>query len=538
LHGWLHKAAFPLVATARVGEPPRRANRGRGGAAALVTWFYRPDAVPTLIVSLVVLLGGSMVLFTRTRAARYTSIVGAVGVVGIVLAPFLRELLAPAGTEIGAPDVVAMVGAVAAIVTLVLVRRQIDIARRQLILAHREIKLVRSDLEYSREQSRLTSAQLAELSRRPKLTTLFADGTNVWVLPPIRGGYQLGVNLMVRNDGERTSRDAYLEVLVPWHVTQHDFSDSQIADSAMTEVVDGVPHRIFKAQIDEPIYRDVGRGVTPMTSTLIPDPTDFALLWRLRDDYGAYPRDQSWGRLEVRGVRTDATERALRYQPRWPENLHPWLATDRVSGDAFAYASFAPEASEQVAVIDEPLQRRIEELVWSMPGLGGTTPETGQIGVEFLLGDAIAPIAGARLVQPDELARERIYERGRHRCYVRADGAVEVRLPQDGDRVLYELLRTIAAAYAVAMTLHSELRTQPIAHGHVVYKFAGVTDAPIGLENEVWPNLRLSRDEFVEKITPLVMTFQRAAKKPPIESETRALVEHFWAPYVERLKPA
>jgi hypothetical protein len=163
--------------------------------------------------------------------------VGVAGVVAIVFTPLLREL---AGSREGGsrfPDVVAIVGAVAALITLVLVQRQIDIARRQLVLARREIKLVSSDLAYSRDQSEFTRKQLIELTRRPMLSVSFPDGESVKILPSVRGRLMFSADLIVRNEGDRTARDAYIELLIPWVVLQHDYSDQQLLQREDTEIV-------------------------------------------------------------------------------------------------------------------------------------------------------------------------------------------------------------------------------------------------------------------------------------------------------------
>jgi hypothetical protein len=139
---------------------------------------------------------------------------------------------------------------------------------------------------------------------------------------------------------------------------------------------DGVAHRRFGKQIVEPIYRDLSRTISVFSEALVLNPPAFTLPWRLREDFGAYPSDAHWGRLEVRTTQESGAS-TLRYQERWAGDLYPMLAWDRTAGDYFVYTSLEPDASDEVAVIDANLQARIEQLVWSMPGLAGTTPETG-----------------------------------------------------------------------------------------------------------------------------------------------------------------
>jgi hypothetical protein len=247
----------------------------------------------------------------------------------------------------------------------------------------------------------------------------------------------------------------------------------------------------------------------------------------LRDDYGAYPEDADWGRLEVRAP-LETSNAKLRYMPRWQGELHPMLGWDRSGADLFAYVSLAAEPSDEVAIIDGTLQERISGLVWSMPGLGGTTPVTGEVGVEFTLGDPRGPLSGADTAQ---IMEAQAYERSRHRCYVRADGGVEVRLPQDGGHPVQHVLCVLAAAYAIATVLHGELATEPVAHGRLVYKFGDLTYGLIGAETDRWIEMHLNRDDFVEYVTGLVMVLQRTGKTPPVESGTRRAVEEFWKPY-------
>jgi hypothetical protein len=499
---------------------------GASVTAGLMSW--KPAAGAPLVFALAIILGALVVVGARSgTGGRVTRFVGLAGVGAVVLAPFLGAL----GVEEPVKDVIGVVGAVAALVTLVLVQRQIDIAQDQVGIALREIKLVEEDLAYSREQSEFTRAQVAELTRRPRLTVAFTDGDHRKDVARTRGRHMFSADLLVRNTGDRTVRDAYIEALIPWSVLDHQYSDVQILRHADTELLDGIAHRRFGKQITEPIYRDLGRPVSVFSESLAMDPESFSLRWRLRDDYGVYPQDEQWGRLEVR-VPPEGAAAARRYTPRWQSEPYPMLGWDRSGPDGFIYSSLSPDESEEVAIIDAGLQRRIEDLVWSIPGLAGTTPVTGEIGVEFTMGDpAPLPVAPAN----NAVAAANAYERGRHRCFVRADGAVEVRMPQDDSHPVFQILRVIGAAYAIARGLHRELGTEPRARGRLAYKLTGLSDAPIGAENDRWIEMRLGRDEFVEEATPLIMALQRAGRTPPIEAETRSMIEKFWAPY--RVQP-
>jgi hypothetical protein len=104
-------------------------------------------------------------------------------------------------------------------------------------------------------------------------------------------------------------------------------------------------------------------------------------------------------------------------------------------------------------------------------------------------------------------------------------------MPQDDSHPVYQVLRVIGAAYATARGLHRELGTEPRARGRLAYKLTGLTDRPIGPENDRWIEMRLGRDEFVEEATPLIMALQRAGRTPPVEAESRSMIEEFWASY-------
>ena len=508
---------------------------GVGAVLALAILAYHPSSIFALVVSLFVLLAAALLAMSTGTASKSTVVAGTVAVVAVSIAPLLRSLLTASGTDAGTPDVVAMVGAIAALVTLVLVQRQIDIARRQLVLARSEINLVRQDLAYSREQSEFTREQLAELARRPRLTVRFEDGSAMKVLSRSRAVQVFGASMLVRNSGDRTSRDAYIEIAFPWSALQHDFDDDQIAQRVDTATIDDVSHRLFSKQIDVPIYRDLSRIVTVAAEPLAKDAPSFTLLWRMRDDFGAYPANEPWGRLEVRLPAYPATP--LRYTKRWAQELFPHLNWDRSNRARFVYASLVPEAAEDVPIIDEDLQRRIEDVVWATPGLEGTTSNTGEIGVEFTLGEKRAETPGARIVTPEGFAQENNIESARHRCYVRADGAVEVRLPQDESNLIYQVLRAVAACYVIASIVHDVIANADAAHGKFAYLFGGLPgQQPIGLETERALEFRLDRDEFVERVTPLMMTLQRAGQITPVDSETRKMVADFWESYAARLR--
>jgi|SRR5665213_1141001 len=112
----------------------------------------------------------------------------------------------------------------------------------------------------------------------------------------------------------------------------------------------------------EPIYRNLGLRVAVFTEALEIEPESFTLLWRLRDDYDEYPGGETWGNLEVH-VPTATDSARLTFTERWPGDLLPVLSWDRTGPDTFVYASLAPDATDQVAIIDQPLQQWISELV-------------------------------------------------------------------------------------------------------------------------------------------------------------------------------
>lgn len=358
-----------------------------GAAAGTAIAGFRPQALPPLVIALSLLLGASLIVSgLRGRFITMAATLAGVAAIASTL------LMKPFGFAVGQFDVVGIVGATASLVTLVLVQRQIRIALHQVALARREIKLVSDDLAYSREQSTLTRAQLTELARLPELSLTFMNGDLEKALLPVRAQSVFSADLLIHNIGARTARDAYVEVLIPWHALEHDLSDVNMSRHPDTEVVAGVPYRRFGKQIDEPIYRDLERRISVFAEQLVSNPPSFSLLWRLRDDYAAYPRDGSLGTLEVR-CDAQRFNRRLQFIKRWNAEPYPMLAWDRSSGDAFVYASLIPDPSPDVAVFDETLQQRVEQLVLSMPGLQSTSPRIGEIGVEFIQGKPLEPLS-------------------------------------------------------------------------------------------------------------------------------------------------
>lgn len=263
--------------------------------------------------------------------------------------------------------------------------------------------------------------------------------------------------------------------------------------------------------------------MTVFSELLALNPDSFTLRWRLHDDYGSYPSDELYGSIQVRFPDEQSKQRNLQFKERWNGDLYPMLAWDRTAGDYFTYVSFSPEPSAEVVVIDQALQTRIEHFVKSMPGLKDTTAETSQLGILFVR-DGKVPITEL----PHEEAA--IQRRARARCYVRCDGSVEVRLPAT-ENALLQLLLVLASAYAIARNLHAELGTQTLARGRLSYKLPASETATIGTENDMWIEIRLGRDEFVERITPIIMALQRAGKTPPVGDETRLQVERVWSAF-------
>ncbi|MDP9024546.1 MAG: ATP-binding protein, partial [Candidatus Eremiobacteraeota bacterium] len=134
-------------------------------------------------------------------------------------------------------------------------------------------------------------------------------------------------------------------------------------------------------------------------------------------------------------------------------NAYPRISLDRSSGDDFLGVRLAPiRARPRVMIRRDQLD--IETCVRSLPGLACVTAETLADGILFR--DPLSESLG-------DAARD---ERWLRRCYVRADGAIELRFPiEPKTMLLYQVYRVLGNAYALSGWVLRLLGEGPLVRG-------------------------------------------------------------------------
>ncbi len=442
------------------------------------------------------------------------------------------------GENLGLPriptDSLALAAILVAVITLLLVQEQIEIANAQMVVAHEqieiandqlklardEIALVQQDLGYSREQTEAVRAQMLEQNRRPVLRLTFVDGTARIELPTTSGTISFGPALSIHNDGNRTARGAFVELLVPWDALQPEGSAKALTARSDTIVSDGRAWRKIGFPLTDPCYVGLSRQITMPAVTLARPTRAFPMRWRVVDDFGSHPQDRSFGELvAIIGEQPVAT--VLARQPRTTD-LYPMLSSDRTVPESFAYARVTPEEPRPAVVLSAGVQRDVERWVRKLRDLADTEVETVGPGILFTGQDELGDIAasgGARA----------ILERAHGLCYVRDDADVEVRLASVAAEVPSSTVRASAAAYALcALTAH-RLNGHPRFRGRVVWKLEPpIAEFPYGTEVDLWFSGNFAEDDFAQSLLPTFMEAARLGGKALEEREVVGVLKQMW----------
>jgi hypothetical protein len=164
---------------------------------------------------------------------------------------------------------------IVAVVTLIMVCRQIKIANRQLRVAYKELKAVNSDF-------RLAQRQFNAVTRRPKISVTLS------LEKPVLNDFSfVAARFAVSNDGDRLAGDVRLELLV----LEDSFLGMQGNDfgvSSESMLVNGIPYRVFGMQLAGPLYpNNVFKDYNFPTMRI--KGTTSELLFRVYDESYAYP---------------------------------------------------------------------------------------------------------------------------------------------------------------------------------------------------------------------------------------------------------
>lgn len=199
------------------------------------------------------------------------------------------------------PAAISTVAVLIAVVTLIMVCRQIAIANRQLRVAYKELRAVNSDF-------RLAQKQFREITRRPRLDLVIELHKSS---PEIVASSVFVAQLSVRNRGEKLSSHLRCEILVP-------VEDFQASGGGLTQKVAAVDDiaRYMSLGLDWKIilYPDRTTSVLIFSPIAVKDNVETCeLLFRLYDANFAYP-PEDYGKVMF--SRYGALQRAEYREPR------------------------------------------------------------------------------------------------------------------------------------------------------------------------------------------------------------------------------
>ena len=218
---------------------------------------------------------------------------------------------------------------------------------------------------------------------------------------------------------------------------------------------------------------------------------------------------------------------ALLLRPRLSDP-HPMLASDRMVPEGFVYVRLLPEPADEVPIITATLQRLIASFVKSLPGLSLLEPGTRQGGVIFST-EAPAMWRGEPPSIEHYGGQQAMLQRAKTRCWVRSDGDVEVRLPEDDSDRVQQVLRALGNAYAIARYFGPLFGADVRYGGKLSYKLSGAqhTGFEIADEWETWLKGDLS-EAFDVAFLGALLEAQSAGHVAGDADEMRKLLLTFW----------
>lgn len=109
------------------------------------------------------------------------------------------------------------------------------------------------------------------------------------------------VAISVLNNGQRLTRHFLVELLVPLTV----FERPPSTDHSEVRRIGRTDYMVYQAIVNKPFFpTNVATEVHRFNFGTKPDVGRFAVLWRIYDDYGIYPRD-NWGQWQLDAPRPE-----------------------------------------------------------------------------------------------------------------------------------------------------------------------------------------------------------------------------------------
>ena len=202
------------------------------------------------------------------------------------------------------------------------------------------------------------------------------------------------------------------------------------------------------------------------------------------------------------------------------EKMFGQISNDRTSGDEFFYIRLSPQRATS-RILSRRDQIKIEDQVRSLPGLERVQAETLADGVLF------------RVVVPGDEGQP-TYERRARRCYVRSDGAVEIRIPiQSTEYISYQLYRLLGNGYALSSWVLRLLGQGPAVQGAFTYCYQNQTEShgPIMLkgDGDISLDIDFSQESFSRAFVNILLYAFRSCGVANNPEEIEPGLRSFWA---------
>ena len=194
------------------------------------------------------------------------------------------------------------------------------------------------------------------------------------------------------------------------------------------------------------------------------------------------------------------------------------LSFERTASDEFLGIHLSPQHVTSKVMIQRD-ELKIVEKISTIDGLKNLVHETQADGVLFR-------------EKPSGSQNQLVEERLRKLCYVRSDGAIEIRLPLDSNTSFYQLCRILGHGFALSSWVLNFLGQGPLVRGAFVYCYNNAIPSTRSLDldgnGEILLNIDLSRDSFEQAFTEPILYALRASGKAENPEEIEDLLISFW----------
>lgn len=257
-------------------------------------------------------------------------------------------------------------------------------------------------------------------------------------------------------------------------------------------------------------------------------PDDYEQLYRMLTKQPRHPRPSLGGIVDMSERDAAGIKRMSGPTRRRVPDMHGMLGWDWNVPENFVYVQLSPEPPDRVLIMTDAIKREIVEFSKTLPAIASLRPEQQGDGVLFFADDA--PTWDGEPLRLDQSGGEDFrIQRALRRCWIRTDEEVEVRLPGDGTNGVHQLMRAMAAAWALGTKFAPIFGAGSAYGGRLSYRQGERNERGFVIDgsNNVWLEGDLSAD-FADAFLGPVLEAQSASGHAGDVEETRKLLTSHW----------